>query len=633
MSQRVAHRVPVIPDSFKQDLLNRVDIVDVIERYVPLKKTGANFSACCPFHSEKTPSFTVSPGKQFYHCFGCGANGNAISFLMEYQGMGYVEAVKDLAEDVGMKLPDFEPRNSVKKPETDTDLYGIVERAAQYFREQLKDSPKAIEYLKGRGLSGKVAARFGIGYSPDGWQSLQSVFANYADKALKDAGLVIDNEEGRRYDRFRDRIMFPILNQRGAVIGFGGRVIGDGEPKYLNSPETPLFEKGRELYGLSQARLAIRESGRVIVVEGYMDVVALAQHGVEYAVATLGTATTPTHVSKLLRQTDELVFCFDGDGAGRRAAWHALEVSLPLIADQKVVRFLLLPTEHDPDSFIREQGREAFETMLAKAKPLSTFLLEELSGRVDMESAEGRARLIHEAGPLLQKVAAPAMQLQLLKQVAELSGTSQDEAARLCGIRFAAPRPTPAMRPQEEPPYVRLHQVEQRPPLSGTTRRDKSALLLERKPIRKLLQCLIAKPALAEDLPLDLFDEDLPEAHALSALAVFLREQTLASTAFIMGQFRDTPHENAIHEAVMTLEETRFEAADVDAEFRSILVGFEASRVRGRVAELARTDSERGLSPEEKAEYLHLIREQHMLKNQPSSEAAVVQLRVPPLPR
>jgi len=632
MSQRVAHRVPVIPDSFKQDLLNRVDIVDIIERYVPLKKTGANFSACCPFHSEKTPSFTVSPGKQFYHCFGCGANGNAISFLMEYQGMGYVEAVKDLAEDVGMKLPDFEPRNSAKKPDADPDLYGIVERAAQYFREQLKDSPKAIEYLKGRGLSGKVAARFGIGYAPDGWQSLQSVFANYADKALKDAGLVIDNEEGRRYDRFRDRIMFPILNQRGAVIGFGGRVIGDGEPKYLNSPETPLFEKGRELYGLSQARLAIRESGRVIVVEGYMDVVALAQHGVEYAVATLGTATTPTHVSKLLRQTDELVFCFDGDGAGRRAAWHALEVSLPLIADQKVVRFLLLPTEHDPDSFIREHGREAFEAMLAKAKPLSTFLLEELSGRVDMETVEGRARLIHEAGPLLQKVAAPAMQLQLLKQVAELSGMSQDEAARLCGIRFATPRPAPAIRPEEEP-YRRPFQAEQRPPLSGATRRDKSALMLERKPIRKLLQCLIAKPALAEDLPLDLFDEDLPEAQALSALAVFLREQTQASTAFIMGQFRDTLHESAIHEAVMTLEETRFEAADVDAEFRSILVGFEAGRVRVRVAELSRADSERGLSSEEKAEYLHLIREQHMLKNQPNTEAAVVHLQVPPVTR
>ena len=620
----------MIPDSFKQDLLNRVDIVDVIERYVPLKKTGANFSACCPFHSEKTPSFTVSPGKQFYHCFGCGANGNAISFLMEYQGMGYVEAVKDLAEDVGMKLPDFEPRNVQKKPDADPDLYGVVERASQYFREQLKDSPKAIEYLKGRGLSGKVAARFGIGYAPDGWQSLQSVFPNYADKALKDAGLVIDNDEGRRYDRFRDRIMFPILNQRGAVIGFGGRVIGDGEPKYLNSPETPLFEKGRELYGLSQARLAIRDAGRVIVVEGYMDVVALAQHGVEYAVATLGTATTPTHVSKLLRQTDELVFCFDGDGAGRRAAWHALEVSLPLIADQKVVRFLLLPPEDDPDSFIRAHGREAFEAMLLKAKPLSTFMLEGLKGRVDMESVEGRSRLIHEAGPLLQKIAAPAMQLQLLKQIAELSGISQDEAARLCGIRLSAPRhalPSVA-RPEES--FARRPEVEQRSPLSGARFRDKSSLLLERKPIRKLLQCLIAKPMLAEDLPLDLFDEELPEARALQALTTFLREQSEASVAFVKECFRNTLHEDVIQDAVMELEAWRFQAEDVEAEFRSILVSFESVRVRARLDELT---SRNELSPDEKSELTRLLQEQQALKNQPVSGPPVVHLQVPPVTR
>lgn len=629
MSLRVLHRALVIPDSFKQDLLNRVDIVDVIERYVPLKKTGTNFSACCPFHSEKTPSFTVSPGKQFYHCFGCGANGNAISFLMEYQGMGYVDAVKDLAEDVGMKLPDFEPRNNIRKPDADPDLHGIVERAGQYFREQLKDSPKAIEYLKGRGLSGKVAARFGIGYAPEGWQSLQSVFANYADKALKDAGLVIDNEEGRRYDRFRDRIMFPILNQRGAVIGFGGRVIGDGEPKYLNSPETPLFEKGRELYGLSQARLAIRESGRAIVVEGYMDVVALAQHGVEYAVATLGTATTPTHVSKLLRQTDELVFCFDGDGAGRRAAWHALEVSLPLIADQKVVRFLLLPTEHDPDSFIREQGREAFEAMLAKAKPLSTFLIEELKSRVDMETVEGRARMIHEAGPMLQKVAAPAMQLQLLKQVAELSGMSQDEAGRLCGIRISDPRP--AATPKQDVSIWRP--PEQRNPLPNSVRHDKANLLLDLKPVRQLLQCLIAKPILAEELPLDVLDEDQPEARALSALAIFLREQGEASTALVIDAFQNTPHEAIIHDALMELEATRFQAADVDADFRGILANFEAARVRVRMKELEVAIANGALSLEEKAEYLRLIQEQHMLKNQPNAEAAVVHSQVPSVAR
>ena len=273
----------MIPDSFKQELLHRVDVVDVIERYVPLKKGGSNYLACCPFHSEKTPSFTVSPTKQFYHCFGCGAHGNAISFLMEYQGLGYVEAVRDLAESVGMKMPEFEPR--ARKSEAGPDLYSVIEQACGYYREQLKTSPRAVEYLKGRGLTGKIAARFGIGYAPEGWQNLESAFPDYADKALKDAGLVIDPEGGgRRYDRFRDRIMFPILNQRGSVIAFGGRVLGEGEPKYLNSPETPLFEKGRELYGLSQARPAIRAAGRVIVVEGYMDVVALAQHGIERSI-------------------------------------------------------------------------------------------------------------------------------------------------------------------------------------------------------------------------------------------------------------------------------------------------------------------------------------------------------------
>jgi len=374
----------VIPDSFKQELLHRTDIVAVIERYVPLKKGGANYLACCPFHTEKTPSFTVSPTKQFYHCFGCSAHGNAISFLMDYQGLGYVEAVKDLAESVGMKMPEFERggRKGGTETEAGTDLYQIMERACGYYREQLKDAPRAIEYLKGRGLTGKIASRFGIGYAPEGWQNLQGVFPSYGDQALKEAGLVIDGEGGRRYDRFRDRIMFPILNQRGSVIAFGGRVLGAGEPaqgeatgsagpKYLNSPETPLFEKGRELYGLAQARPGIRAAGCAIVVEGYMDVVALAQHGIDYAVATLGTATSVTHVQKLLRQTDEVIFCFDGDAAGCKAAWQALEVSLPHVADNKTVRFLFLPQEHDPDSFVRENGKEGFESKLGDARPLS----------------------------------------------------------------------------------------------------------------------------------------------------------------------------------------------------------------------------------------------------------------------
>src|SRR6266704_3881557 len=479
----------LIPDSFKQELLHRVDVVGVIERYVPLKKGGANYLACCPFHTEKTPSFTVSPTKQFYHCFGCGAHGNAISFLIEYQGLGYVEAVKDLAESVGLKMPEFEPRT--KKPEGGPDLYEIMERACDYYGEQLKAAPRAIEYLKGRGLTGKIAARFGIGYAPDGWQNLERVFTNYADKALKDAGLVIDGEDaGRRYDRFRDRIMFPILNQRGSVIAFGGRVLGEGEPKYLNSPETPLFEKGRELYGLIQARPAIRAAGCAIVVEGYMDVVALAQHGIDYAVATLGTATSATHIQKLLRQTDEVVFCFDGDAAGRKAAWHALEVSLPYLADNKAMRFLFLPPEDDPDSFVREHGKAVVEKELGGAQRLSGFLLEELKARADIKTPEGRSRLAHDAKPLLQTISAPALQLQLLKMLADAAGMTQEETARISEIRAASgygARPAPARG------------------------MDRGAQAPELRLVRILLQCLISKPALAKELSPELLDQSSPE--------------------------------------------------------------------------------------------------------------------------
>src|SRR5258706_333079 len=341
----------MIPDSFKQDLLNRVDIVDVVSRYVQLKKGGANYLGLCLFQGEQPPSFTVSPAKQFYHCFGCGAHGNAIGFLMQYATLGYVRASKDLAAGAGMQVPEARPPTpqETARKERETDLYAVMEKAMDFYRAELKKSPRAVEYLKGRGVPGEIAARFRIGYAPDGWQGLKGAFENYSDPSLVECGLVIEGEEGKRYDRFRDRIVFPIFSARGAVIGFGGRVIGDGEPKYLNSPETPLFEKGREVYGLGHAEQAVREAGRVLIVEGYMDVVGLAQHGVGYAVATLGTATTPTHIAKLLKRTDELVFCFDGDAAGRKAAWRALEVSLPLVTDDKPMRFMFLPEGEDPD--------------------------------------------------------------------------------------------------------------------------------------------------------------------------------------------------------------------------------------------------------------------------------------------
>ena len=352
--------------------------------------------------------------------------------------MGFVDAVKDLAGRVGMVVPESTPDpQRQEKVEAAEDLTQVMLKAAQFYKAQLKSSDKAVAYLKTRGLTGEIAARYGLGYAPEGWKNLEAVFPQYQAKSLTSAGLVIASEEGRRYDRFRDRIMFPIHSLRGAVIGFGGRVIDQGEPKYLNSPETPLFEKGRELYGLFQARGAIRDAQRVVVVEGYMDVVALGQYDIDYAVATLGTATTPWQVQKLLRQTDNVIYCFDGDAAGRRAAWRALENSLAQLHDGKQVRFLFLPPEHDPDSFVRAYGKEAFVKVLDAAPPLSEILVQELTARVDMSTAEGRAKFLQEAKPLVKQVTAPMLSLMLRKQIAEMAGVSQSELDRSFDIKIA----------------------------------------------------------------------------------------------------------------------------------------------------------------------------------------------------
>ena len=424
----------MIPRDFIDTLLARVDIVDVIDRRVPLKKAGQNYQACCPFHSEKTPSFTVSPTKQFYHCFGCGAHGTAISFLMEYEHMSFRDAVAALAQDAGLPVPESAQEHDRPKPPPA--LWEALEQAAHFYRQQLKQSPRAIDYLKGRGLTGKIAARYGIGYAPDG-SPLKLVFAGYQNEALAAAGLVIDGEHGR-YDRFRDRIMFPIRNLKGQIIGFGGRVLGEGEPKYLNSPETPLFHKGSEIYGLFEARGAIKTAGRVIVVEGYMDVVALAQHGVEFAVATLGTATTPIHARTLMRHSDRLIYCFDGDNAGRKAAWRALENTLESLQDGKEVSFLFLPEGEDPDSFIRSHGREVFMHQLdAETVPLSAFLVRELARDRKLDTQEGRAAFLKEAKPLLDRIAAPLLSTLVRRQIADIAGLQPDELAM---FGLAAPR-------------------------------------------------------------------------------------------------------------------------------------------------------------------------------------------------
>ena len=437
----------MIPQSFIQDLLNRVDIVGVIERYVPLKRAGTNYVARCPFHSEKTPSFTVSATKQFYHCFGCGAHGTAIGFVMEYTGAGFVEAVGELAQGVGMRVPDVKDERPRGRTEQDDDLHGVLLQAAQYYRQRLKAAPQAIEYLKQRGLSGEIAKQFGIGYAPADWRNLQAVFPDYDAPSLVAAGLVIEGDEGKRYDRFRDRIVFPIVDTRGHIVGFGGRTLGAGEPKYLNSPETALFEKGRELYGLYQARRAIRDAGRVVVVEGYMDVVALTQAGIGYAVATLGTATTPAHVQKLLRQSDEIVFCFDGDDAGRHAAWRALENSLEQLVDGKQVSFLFLPQGEDPDTFVRKEGPAALETLMRDALPLSQFLLQKLSGDINLTADEGRARLLREAQPLVARIPARFLNGMIRQNLARLAGITTQELDRTYGVKPAASQSAPARVP------------------------------------------------------------------------------------------------------------------------------------------------------------------------------------------
>jgi DNA primase len=437
-----------IPQSFIQELLARADVVEIVGRYVQLKKGGANYMGLCPFHGEKSPSFSVSPSKQFYHCFGCGKNGNAISFLMEHAGMNFVEAVKDLAQQYGMQVPeeDASPQDrarAAQQRERQATLTDVLEKAGAAYRKHLKGSARAVDYLKGRGVSGEVARQFGLGYAPEGWRSLASVFADYDDPLLVESGLVIVNEEeDKRYDRFRDRIMFPIRNVKGECIGFGGRVLaGEGKgseapagPKYLNSPETPVFSKGRELYGLFEARNALREQGYVLVTEGYMDVVALAQLGFPNAVATLGTACTADHVQKLFRFTDSVVFSFDGDEAGRRAARKALDGALPYASDVRTVKFLFLPAEHDPDSYIRAFGRDAFARFVQQAVPLSIFLMEAASEGCDLSTAEGRSRMLSAVKPMWAQLPEGALKHQLLKEIADRGSVGTHELLGLWGM-------------------------------------------------------------------------------------------------------------------------------------------------------------------------------------------------------
>ena len=572
----------MIPPAFLQDLLSRVDVVELVGRHVQLRRGGANWSGLCPFHAEKSPSFTVSPSKQFYHCFGCGAHGDAIRFLVEHSGMSFIDAVKDLAQQVGMTVPDDE-RTPQQREQAEAQkqrratLSDVLAKASDAYRKQLRQSPRAIEYLKGRGLSGEIAARFGLGYATEGWRGLASVFPNYDDPLLEESGLVIvhgdeqdDESQRKRYDRFRDRIMFPIRSVQGEVIGFGGRVLDRGEPKYLNSPETPVFVKGRELYGLFEARAAVRERGHVLVVEGYMDVVALAQSGFGNAVATLGTACTPDHVQKLFRFTDSVVFSFDGDAAGRRAAARALEASLPHATDTRTIRFLFLPTEHDPDSYVRELGAAAFEQCIEQAVPLSRQLAELAGEGNDLDTAEGRARMLATAKPLWSAMPTGALKRQLLTQFGQLARLEPGELTALWeGRESAANRPA---APAPRAPARRWRLVSQ----GAANLLDRAVwLLLQRSELWAALDGESHDLLAAQAAPYDLFfgciERSVHEHGPLAANALLdeLRNQAQAhenGAAAVLARiaaFHDPSAETDIAaELALLLDRLRLQAAE-----------------------------------------------------------------------
>ncbi len=502
----------LIASGFIADLLARVDIVDVIGRHVQLKKGGANLMGLCPFHGEKSPSFSVSPSKQFYYCFGCGASGDAIRFLTEHSGASFRDAVTDLAQQVGLAVPDDERSEDERRVAAQTKarqatLTEVLERAALHYRAQLKGNPRAVGYLKGRGLTGEIAARFGLGYAADGWHALASAFAQYDDPLLVESGLVIlhddEGQDEKRYDRFRDRVMFPIRAVGGETIGFGGRVLDRGEPKYLNSPETPVFVKGRELYGLYESRAGIRTRGHALVVEGYMDVVALAQNGFENAVATLGTACTEEHVRKLFRFTDSVVFSFDGDAAGRRAATRALEAALPHATDLRSIRFLFLPPEHDPDSFVRNEGAPAFERAIAQAVPLSRQIVDVAREGCDLGTPEGRARFVSQARPLWSALpgdGSGGLKRQMLAELNKTALLPDGELAMLWMSQSASPaggmRATHAARRPVRAP--------------GAFAASRRA---PRKPEDRIVHLLLTQPAWWDQLTAE--DHDL--LHALPA--------------------------------------------------------------------------------------------------------------------
>lgn len=535
----------LIPQSFIDDLLSRADIVEVIDSHVPLKKAGHEFSACCPFHSEKTPSFTVSPAKQFYYCFGCGAHGTAITFLMEYGHMDFVEAIESLASQWGMEVP-RQPGQGSGTGQANQDLYDLLEQVSTYYRRQLKHNHIAIDYLKNRGLSGEIAAEYDLGYAPSGWGNLTNTLGVDKHGGLLRSGMLTKGDRGRTYDRFRERIMFPIRDRRGRIIGFGGRTIGQGsDAKYLNSPETPIFHKGRELYGLYEALRAVRKLESFYVVEGYVDVIALAQSGMRNVVATMGTAITSGHLKKLFKTAPEIVFCFDGDRAGRDAAWRALENALPVMRDGRMMRFLFLPDSEDPDSMIRQYGRVEFERLASEAQTLSEYFFARLEADTDLSTFDGRSRMAKQAQPLLQKLPGGVFHDLMLDELAKRTKLS---AERLAEITV----------PEQKPASTK-------PGSSGTRKKDPT--------VRHLITLLLQQPELArlahgiDDLP----RYNIPGVALLAELLAFLQGRPDAHLGVILEHWRDSKYGKYLARLVQSpikLEECRLEAEFTDTFHR-----------------------------------------------------------------
>ena len=563
----------MIPQDFIDDLLAQTDIVDVIEPYVPLKKSGANYMACCPFHKEKSPSFSVSPAKQFYHCFGCGAHGSAIGFVMQYQNLGFAEAVQQLADRIGLAVPRTKgslnepPEARAARKKQQQTLETALQTAAAFYARQLQTSPQAQAYAQKRGLSPEIAERYGIGYAPEGWQPLSQEFQPYPAPALIESGLVVENE-GRHYDRFRNRLMFPIRNISGSVIGFGGRVLDDTKPKYLNSPDTPLFDKGKNLYGLWEAREAVRDAGRILVVEGYMDAVALAQYGIGYAVAALGTATTAEHIGILFRQTDNVYFCFDGDAAGRKAAWRALENALPRLKDGKNLHFLFLPAEHDPDSFVREHGSARFEeALLHESRPLSQYFWDALASGLDLDTQEGKAELIQRAAPLLAQITAPAFAFLLKQKLSGLVGIDPANLAHLMGQ--AAPK---------------RHIEAKRYTLPRESFRQPETPTLAQRQIRTLL----LNPQWAQYAVIPDYLPAEGDAACLLALADACRANSRLTPAQAIEHFRNSPFAATIDHIFRNSLHSEDETDDSDAKCREFQDGIRKLTAELKTAQIQR---------------------------------------------